>query len=89
MFVFFSSSFYLTYLQWTEASDDGVEVVKAVVPEDQDKRDDNTDQVALETVEQEHYQHPPPQLSQGKLLYLIVNVRKIIFHFICNAFPFV
>lgn len=66
LFLFF---FYLTYLQWTEASDDGVEVVKAVVPEDQDKRDDNTDQVALETVEQEHYQHPPPQLSQGKLFY--------------------
>lgn len=59
-----------------------MEVVKAVVPEDQDKRDDNTDQVALETVEQEHYQHPPPQLSQGKLFVFIIDVRNIIFYFL-------
>lgn len=56
----------------TVFADDGVEVVKAVSADDVEKREEDTDQVALETAEQEqHSQHsfnhvvPPPQLGQG------------------------
>jgi hypothetical protein len=39
---------------------DDVEVVKSVSPDDEKNRDDNNDQVALETVEQEVKALPPP-----------------------------
>ncbi|CAO1410196.1 unnamed protein product [Diamesa hyperborea] len=71
MYMNYISLLFFLLLRITFHLYDGVEVVKAVVPEDQDKRDDNTDQVALETVEQEHYQHPPPQLSQAKHAFAI------------------
>lgn len=57
-------------------ADDGVEVVKAVSADELEKRDDDTDQVALETAEQEqktihnaiqNYPHPPPPPQHGEL----------------------
>ena len=41
-------------------ADDVVEVVKSVSPDEVEKREENTDQVALETVEQEAKIHAPP-----------------------------
>lgn len=52
---------------------DDVEVVKSVATEDLGKQEE-TDQVALETVEQEPHIHPPPpNFIQSKLI-LIVNL---------------
>ena len=54
---------------------DDVEVVKSVSPEDTEKRDENNDQVALETVEQEQKVHPPPGhvvQVQGEDLFLLI-----------------
>lgn len=44
-----------------------MEVVKSVTSEDMEKRDEDTDQVALETVEQEQRVHPPPHIVQSEL----------------------
>jgi hypothetical protein len=50
---------------------DDVEIVKSVAPEDLDKREE-TDQVALETVEQEPHIHPPPpNFVQSKFSELV------------------
>jgi DNA topoisomerase IA len=55
--------------QWSVVADD-VEVVKSVATDDLDKREE-TDQVALETVEQEQHIHPPPpNFVQSKFLKL-------------------
>lgn len=56
-YVFFFSHSLLS-LQCSLADD--VEVVKSVSPDEVEKRDENTDQVALETVEQEVKALPPP-----------------------------
>lgn len=48
---------------------DDVEVVKSVSPDEVEKREENTDQVALETVEQEVKVHAPPPshvIPQGR-----------------------
>jgi hypothetical protein len=59
----------------TVLADDGVEVVKAVSGDELEKREDDTDQVALETAEQEQktihntiqsFPHPPPPIQNGE-----------------------
>lgn len=45
---------------------DDVEVVKSVSPDEVEKREENTDQVALESVEEAKVHAPPPHVvSQG------------------------
>lgn len=64
-------------MQWSVADD--VEVVKSVTSEDLEKRVEETDQVALETVEQEQHIHPPPtHISQQGQLSLLSS---------CNLTP--
>lgn len=70
---FLFSSFSFMHSQYSIADD--VEVVKSVSPEDTEKRDENNDQVALETVEQEQKVHPPPghvvQVQGEEFIFLI------------------
>lgn len=51
--------FFFSCIQQYSIADD-VEVVKSVSPEETEKRDENNDQVALESVDQEQKVHPPP-----------------------------
>lgn len=58
--------FFFSLLQQSIADD--VEVVKSVSPDEVEKREENTDQVALETVEHESakvHVPPPPHVVQG------------------------
>lgn len=61
----FSIFFFFFHLQNPHASDD-IEVVKAIAPEEGNERGDDSDQVALESVDQDgsptllYQQHPPP-----------------------------
>lgn len=57
--------FFSFFVQLSIADD--VEVVKSVSPDEVEKREENTDQVALETVEQEAKVHAPPPhiVAQG------------------------
>lgn len=64
--------------QLTVFADDGVEVVKSVSPVEIEKREEDTDQVALETAEQEQHTHnfnhvvpPPQQIGQGQ--YFLIS----------------
>jgi hypothetical protein len=74
VFDMFSS---LLSLQYSLADD--VEVVKSVSPDEMEKRDENSDQVALETVEQEVKALPPPNhivQVQGEFAKKIVESRE-------------
>lgn len=64
--LFIHHDIFFSLLQQSIADD--VEVVKSVSPDEVEKREENTDQVALETVEHESakvHVPPPPHVVQG------------------------
>lgn len=69
-------------LQWSTADD--IEVVKSVATEDGEKRNEESDQVALESEQQEQHVHPPPHIVQGlwrEILFAFIDFTSISFLF--------